>query len=329
QSKRLTIEIDGRHRRTWGWDVLIANAGTLGTPLLHWSPEICPTDGHLNLLVLEIVSLLDVFKVVWRLLLNLPRNEPPLVLYDVDRACRVATARPAPVQGDGEIIGNTPVVVEVVPRAVTVLVSEECPARTCSISLREARGRERAWHRQALLRPWLGPLGLLDTSAALLVSAMPHPPILNLAMHTLAGVMNRGDGWLFGLLLATLQRAASPRDFLRVAIPLSLVNLVVEFGLKRVFQRNRPFDSRVLAPVIGKKPSSHSFPSGHTAASFAAAWLLSRIFPNQRAWFYALASLVAFSRIYLGVHYFTDILAGAASGTALAEILGRLVGMRD
>jgi len=329
QSNRLTLEIDGRRHRARGWDVLIANAGTLGTPLLHWSPEICPTDGHLNLVVLEVDSPLDVLKATWRLLLNLPRNEPPLVLYNVYRSCRVATARPAPVQADGEIIGNTPVVVKVVPRAVTVLVAEECPAKTCSMGLREAQGREKARRLQAMLGPWLGPLGLLDTSAALLVNAMPHPPILNMVMHTLAGVMNRGDGWLFGLLLATLQGEASPRDFLRVAVPLSLVNLIVEFGLKHIVQRDRPFRSRVLAPVIGKKPNSHSFPSGHAAASFAAAWLLSQIFAGGKPFFYALASLVAFSRIYLGVHYFTDILAGAASGTVLAAVFGGLMGIRD
>lgn len=328
ESKRLTIEIDGRTRRTRGWDVLIANAGTLGTPLLHWSPEICPTDGHLNLVVLEVDSPLDVLKATWRLMLNLPRNEPPLVLHDVHRSCRVATARPAPIQADGEMIGNTPVVVDVVPRAVTVLVPEECPAQTCSIGPREERGREKARRLQATLGPWLGPLGLLDTSAAMLVNALPHPPILNMFMHTLAGVMNRGDGWLFGMLLATLQRKATPRGFLRVAIPLSLVNLIVEFGIKRVFRRDRPFRARVLAPVIGKKPNSHSFPSGHSAASFAAAWLLSQIFPAWRPFFYAVAGLVAFSRIYLGVHYFTDIVAGAVSGTALAAIFGKLMGMR-
>jgi len=325
RTRRLSIDIDGTEHRLHGWDVLIANAGILGTPLLHWSPEICPTDGHLNLIVVEIQNPVDILRAGCQLLFELPRSGPPLVLYQVHRYCRVATARPAPIQADGEIIGNTPVRVDVVPRALSVLVPEECPALPCSVEARAEEGRKRARRLEKLLRPWLGPLGVLDVNVALLSNELPRPPILNLFMHTLARVMTRGDGWLFGLLVSILQRKAQPITFPRVAIPLYLTNAVVELILKRVVRRDRPFQSRVLAPVIGKKPSGHSFPSGHAAAAFAAAWLLGRYFPGSRPALYGFAGLVAFSRVYLGVHFFTDVIAGAVSGTILAAAFSKAV----
>jgi undecaprenyl-diphosphatase len=62
---------------------------------------------------------------------------------------------------------------------------------------------------------------------------------------------------------------------------------------------------------------SYSFPSGHAAASFVAAYLLSKK-DKKRAWvYYVVALLISFSRIYLGKHYPSDVLAGALIGTLI------------
>lgn len=69
-----------------------------------------------------------------------------------------------------------------------------------------------------------------------------------------------------------------------------------------------------LEPLI-KRPKGFSFPSGHTTLAFAVAFIISRILPKRYSIpAFLMAALVAFSRLYLGVHYPTDILGGICIG---------------
>jgi undecaprenyl-diphosphatase len=68
-------------------------------------------------------------------------------------------------------------------------------------------------------------------------------------------------------------------------------------------------------------PHSHSFPSGHTATSFAGATALSLVYPRGAPAFYVLAAGVAYSRLYLGVHFPLDVVGGAVIGAATALLL--------
>jgi undecaprenyl-diphosphatase len=60
--------------------------------------------------------------------------------------------------------------------------------------------------------------------------------------------------------------------------------------------------------------SGFSFPSSHAVNNFAAALILAFFFPQNKWWFFGFAALVAFSRVYVGVHYLFDVIGGAVIG---------------
>jgi undecaprenyl-diphosphatase len=88
-------------------------------------------------------------------------------------------------------------------------------------------------------------------------------------------------------------------------------DLLSDLG-KAIVPRHRPFEHQ-----LGPPSTTHSFPSGHSATSFACATVLAHYAPRLRVPFFTLATLIAFSRIYNGMHYPTDVLAGAVLGVAI------------
>ena len=140
----------------------------------------------------------------------------------------------------------------------------------------------------------------------------------------LPAVTHLGDGGILWIALALVLLCIPKWRKTGLAMALALVTglLVCNLGLKPLIGRLRPFDyvqqcfQRTI-PLLIAAPSDFSFPSGHTIASFEAATvLLLRSKPLGIAAM-ATAVLIAFSRLYLYVHYPTDVLASVALGVII------------
>ncbi len=106
--------------------------------------------------------------------------------------------------------------------------------------------------------------------------------------------------------------------------------LITNLALKNLVDRTRPYDAvAAIVPLI-PRPVDSSFPSGHTCASFAAAFIYFKMLPRRYGILaVVLAGLIAFSRLYLGVHYPTDVLAGFLVACLVSTAACRLVTKRQ
>lgn len=148
-------------------------------------------------------------------------------------------------------------------------------------------------------------------------------PFLDAVMPAVTSLGNGGMIWLaLGVILLILPKYR--RVGASVLVGLGLEVLCCNLLLKPLVARVRPCDVNAAVQLLIPRPDDFSFPSGHTGASFAAASAL--YFSQTRLWIpsLALAVLIAFSRLYLYVHYPTDVLAGALLGI-MAGWMGSVV----
>jgi undecaprenyl-diphosphatase len=191
-----------------------------------------------------------------------------------------------------------------------------------------ANEQEREYLRQAVLKR-LKPLDALDANLFLFINHLPHTRLLNTVFYSLTVAFNGATFWYLSLLIAALRNRRRTGELIReVVIPLTITTALVEFPIKSYFRRKRPFITIIQAIVIGKKPGTWSFPSGHSAAAFSGAWLLNNTFPRRWGLRYVLASLVAFSRVYLGDHYPGDVTSGSLLGLLFSMLFRKLLSRR-
>jgi undecaprenyl-diphosphatase len=101
---------------------------------------------------------------------------------------------------------------------------------------------------------------------------------------------------------------------------------LLTLAMKAAIGRPRPFETIPQADPLIKATVGQSMPSGHAATSFAGAVILAYLLPRWAPLFFLLATAIAFSRVYVGVHYLSDIAVGALVGAAVGGAF--LAGLR-
>lgn len=156
----------------------------------------------------------------------------------------------------------------------------------------------------------------LDNRILILARTRGHGPRLERAVAAFSRLGEHGGVWLaLGLAGSALSGGARRLEWQRALVAVAGA-YAANTALKLLVRRRRP--QLAGLPPLTDTPTRLSFPSAHTATSFAGARLYSRL-GLPAAPLYGLAGALALSRLYLGVHYPSDVLAGAALGTAIAE----------
>ena len=157
----------------------------------------------------------------------------------------------------------------------------------------------------------------LDLKLLRLMRTRGHSPGMESAFQALGKAGNNAAVWVvLGLALALID--PDRRESWLICAVLGPVAIVLNYGLKLLVRRPRPVLEGL--PPLGGAPSSLSFPSAHALSSFAVATAMIRVDPAT-AGALVVACALAFSRPYLGMHYPSDVLAGALLGVVLGLIV--------
>jgi len=159
----------------------------------------------------------------------------------------------------------------------------------------------------------------LDKQIFLYINHLPHNDFINNIALFLTGIGTFGFIW-FIIVFYIYSRAKKQGKliFLPLMTAVALSALAADYIFKPLFGRLRPTELIGTLIIDTFFIGPYSFPSGHTAASFAGAGILSFFEKKYALWFFLIAFLISLSRIYLGKHYPTDLFAGMIVGLICA-----------
>ena len=168
----------------------------------------------------------------------------------------------------------------------------------------------------------------LDGNILLFIQEYLRQPWMDGIWKTITHLGDAGMFWIVTAIVLLIWKRTRKAG-LSASLALIIGALITNVALKNLMARIRPYEVVAGLTRIIEQQHDFSFPSGHTCASFAAAFALYRTLP--RKWGIAclvLAALISFSRLYVGVHYPSDVLGGVVvgifagwAGTALANLI--------
>ena len=160
-------------------------------------------------------------------------------------------------------------------------------------------------------------IGRADQRALVTLRGHGHTELSDRVVQGLGLFGEMGTGWIA---LAGTGAALRPQQRNRwlAAAAAAPISILVNYAIKLTIGRERPvIDDH---PPLARAPSKLSFPSAHSTSSVAAAVVIGRVSPSARPVVYALAGAICIGRPYLGMHYPSDVMAGAALGSLLGRI---------
>jgi undecaprenyl-diphosphatase len=140
------------------------------------------------------------------------------------------------------------------------------------------------------------------------------------AFFLLASRLGDGPLWIATGLAFMLLGNAGERWAVTTATLAIGASVAVFMILKNVIGRPRPFETWKDLGCLMAPPDRFSFPSGHTMTSFAAATVYALLIPQAGVFFLPIAAIIGGSRVFLGCHYPTDVLAGGILGSGIGFV---------
>jgi undecaprenyl-diphosphatase len=165
-----------------------------------------------------------------------------------------------------------------------------------------------------------------DTPSTAPITADTDLPALDRFFYGLSSTADHGLLWL-ALGAGRAARTGEPMVAVRLGALLGAESILTNGVVKSFFRRVRPqehFTHDAPLPYGMRRPVTSSFPSGHAATAFLAAMVLSKGTRAAPAYF-TLAGLVAYSRVHVRMHHWSDVLGGAALGLVLGAVARRYV----
>ncbi len=164
----------------------------------------------------------------------------------------------------------------------------------------------------------------IDRRLYTVIHGLPHSPVGDRYM-TILSDLGEGLGWVgAGIALTMLGGRKGRRAGLATAVASLSTTHLVQRIIKPVFRRQRPHIGRDVM-VVGIRTTDASFPSGHSASSFAAATALAIFYPRLAPVVFTLAAGVGASRVHLGHHFPSDVAVGAVIGVASGAFVAWLL----
>ena len=167
----------------------------------------------------------------------------------------------------------------------------------------------------------------MEAEILLWIQDYVRTPVLDSLMR---GITHLGDFGIFWILMAlVLVLYPDTRRAGNVVIAGMLASFILNnLFLKNLVARTRPYEVIDGLTLLVDKASDLSFPSGHSATSFVAAVIILRLLPRRYGVSaMVLAAFIAFSRLYVGIHYPTDVLAGTVSGILIGLAITKISGL--